>query len=110
MPLGLLCSMASRPLSRSRRCRPQLKVSPRQPVKSVVVLTGHTAREPVVMHPRVWDHEVPLVMSQVIQATGRRILHTWLVAPLDVHLHVFWRATLLFCVPWGFSPLRHLAK
>ena len=48
-------------------------------VKLVVVLTGHTAREPVVMHPRVWDHEVPLVMSQVIQATGRRILHTWLV-------------------------------
>ena len=68
------------------------------------------AREPVVMHPRVWDHEVPLVMSQVIQATGRRILHTWVVAPLDVHLHVFWRTTLLFCVLWGFSPLRHLAK
>ena len=81
MLLGLLCSMASRPPSRSRRCRLQLKVSPREPVKLVVVLTGHTAREPVVMHPRVWDHEVPLVMSQVIQATGRRILHTWVVAP-----------------------------
>ena len=27
MPLGLLCSMASRPPSRSRRCRLQLKVS-----------------------------------------------------------------------------------
>ena len=56
MPLGLLCSMASRPLSRSRRCRP------------------------VVMHPRVWDHEVPLVMSQVIQATdgGFCTLGSWL--------------------------------
>ena len=40
----------------------------------------HTAREPVVMHPRLWDHEVPLVMSQVFQATGQRILHTWVVA------------------------------
>ena len=88
LPLGLLCSMASRPLSRSRRCRLQLKVSPREPVKLVVVFTGHTAREPVVMHPTVWDHEVPLVMSQVIQATGRRILHTWVVAPLDVDLRI----------------------
>ena len=50
------------------------------------------------MHPTVWDHEVPPVMSQVIQATGRRILHTRLVAPLDVDLHIFWRTTLLFCV------------
>ena len=32
------------------------------PVRLVVGLTGHTAREPVVMHPSVWDHEVPLVM------------------------------------------------
>ena len=83
MPLGLLRSMASRPLSRSRRCRLQLKVSPREPVKLVVVFTGHTAREPVVMHPRVWDHEVPLVLSQVIQATGRRILHTWVYERQD---------------------------
>ena len=30
MPLGLLCSMASRPPSRSRRCRLQLKVSKKE--------------------------------------------------------------------------------
>ena len=35
---------------------------PREPVRLVVGLTGNTAREPVVMHPRVWDHGVPLVM------------------------------------------------
>ena len=110
MPLGLLRSMASRPLSRSRRCRLQLKVSPREPVKLVVVFTGHTAR---LLHPRVWDHEVPLVMSQVIQATGRRILHTWVVAPLDdspsriLENHSFVlrgpdRVGVLRMIPWGF--------
>ena len=29
-------------------------------------------------HLEVCDHEVPLVMSPVIQATGRRIVHNWL--------------------------------
>ena len=29
------------------------------------------------MHLEVCDHEVPLGMSPVIQATGRRIVHTW---------------------------------
>ena len=98
MPLGLLCSVASRPLSRSRRCRLQLKVSPREPVKLVVVLTGHTAGEPVVMHPRVWDHEVPLVMSQVIQATGQRIVHTWVW--LHLLLTFIYSGEPLFCSAW----------
>ena len=48
-------------LSLGRRC---LRV-PREPVRLVVVLTGHAAREPVVMHPRVFDHEVLLVMLMV---------------------------------------------
>ena len=52
-------------------------VSPREPVKLVVVFTGHTARELVVMFPVVNDHEVPLVMSPVMQATGWQIVHTW---------------------------------
>ena len=34
-----------------------VSVFPRGPVKLVVVLTGHTAREPVVMHPGLYDHE-----------------------------------------------------
>ena len=42
-----------------------IAVFPREPVRFVVGLTGHTAREPVVMHPSVWDHEVPLVMLSV---------------------------------------------
>ena len=41
----------------------RLRVSKR--AKLVVVLTGHTAREHIVMDPRVWDHEVPLVMLLV---------------------------------------------
>ena len=53
-------------------------VSPNKPVKLVVVFTGHTAREPVVMFLEVVnDHEVPLVMSPVMQATGWQIVHTW---------------------------------
>ena len=31
----------------------------------------------VVVYLEVCDHEVPLVMSPVIQATGRRIVHNW---------------------------------
>ena len=57
------------------------------------------------MHPRVWDHEVPLVMSQVIQATGWRIVHTWVVAPLDVHLHVRWSSCVCPLVDYTKSDL-----
>ena len=32
---------------------------------------------PVVVFLEVCDHEVPLGMSPVIQATGRRIVHAW---------------------------------
>ena len=48
-----------------------------RPVKLVVVFPGHTAGEPVVMYPGVYDHEVPLVMSPVLQATGWRMVLTW---------------------------------
>ena len=37
----------------------------------------YKAGGPVVMYQEVCDHEVPLGMSPVIQATGRRIVHTW---------------------------------
>ena len=56
---------------------------PREPVKLAVVLTGHTAGEPVIMFPGVYDHEVPLVMSPVLQATGWRIVHTWVYERQD---------------------------
>ena len=76
-----------------------------QESQSSWLLCLHTAREPVVMHPRVWDHEVPLVMSQVIQATGWRIVHTWVVAPLDVHLHVCWSSCVCPLVDYTKSDL-----
>ena len=56
-------------------CR--VSVFPRGPVRLVVVLTGHTAGEPVVMYLGVHDHEAPLVMFPVLQATGWRMVLTW---------------------------------
>ena len=41
----------------------------------------------------VCNHEVPLVMSPVMQATGWRIVHTFGLAPLDVDLSIMWRTT-----------------
>ena len=38
---------------------------------------GDTAGRPVVVYLEVCDHEVPLVMSPVMQATAWRIVHTW---------------------------------
>ena len=73
-------------------------VSPREPVKLVDVFTGHTAREPVVMFPVVNDHEVSV--GDVSSDAGDGMAdcaHLGLV-PLDVHLHAFWRTTLLFSV------------
>ena len=46
----------------------------------------YMAGGPVVLYLEVCDHEVPLGMSPVIQATGRRIVHTW------VSLHLAERA------------------
>lgn len=66
---------------------------PRGPVKLVGELTGYTPGEPVVVYPEVCNHEVPLVMSPVMQATGWRIVLTWGMAPLDVDLHVYWGTT-----------------
>ena len=39
-------------------------------------LTVHTARGPVVVYTEACHHAVPLVMSQVIQATEWRIVLT----------------------------------
>ena len=48
---------------------------PRGPVKLVGVLNFYTAGEPVVVYTEVCNHEVPLVMSPVIQATGWNSAH-----------------------------------
>ena len=66
---------------------------PRGPVKLVGELTGCTAGEPVVVYPEVCNHEVPLVMSPVMQATGWRIVLTWSMAPFDVDFYVYWGTT-----------------
>ena len=63
---------------------------PRGLVNLVGELSGKMAGEPVVVCPEVCNHEVPLVMSPVMQATGFRIVLTWSMAPLNVDLHVFW--------------------
>ena len=61
---------------------------PRRPVKLVGEPTGYTAGE-LVVSPEVCNHEFPLVMLPVMQATGWWIVLTWRMAPLDVDLHVF---------------------
>jgi len=66
---------------------------PRGPVKLVGELTGYTAGEPVVVYPEVCNHEVPLVMSPVMQATGWRIVLTWSMAAFDVDFYVYWGTT-----------------
>ena len=44
----------------------------------------------------------------MMQATGQRIVHTWVFAPLDVDLHIFWRTTsTVMRGPVGFGVLRH---
>ena len=47
-------------------------------VGGTAVFQGHASvyRGPVVVHLEVCDHEVLLVMSPVMQATGWRIVHT----------------------------------
>ena len=45
-------------------------------------LISCTAGEPVAGYAEVFIHEVPLVMSPVMQATGWRIVLTWIIAPL----------------------------
>ena len=57
-------------------------VFPSKPAELLGVFTGYMAGGLVVVYLEVCDHEVPLGMSPVIQATGRRIVHTW------VSLHV----------------------
>ena len=49
--------------------------------KAVQELTGYQKRVPVpvIVHLEVCDHEVLLVMSPVMQATGWRIVHICLV-------------------------------
>ena len=92
-----LSSLVRRCLARARqgllRRVPCLWVFPRGPVKLVGVLAAFTAGEPVVVFTEVCNHEVPLVMSPVIQATGWRIVLTCVMALLDFDLQVFGRAT-----------------
>ena len=52
-------------------------VFPSKPAELLGVFTGYMAGGPVFVYLEVCDHEVPLGMSPVIQATGRRIVHTW---------------------------------
>ena len=53
------------------------RVFPRGPVKLLGVFIGNTPEGPVVAYLEVCDHEVPLVMSPVMQAIGWRIVHIW---------------------------------
>ena len=57
------------------RCR--VGVVPSKPAALLGVFIDDTAGGPVVAYLEVLNYEVPLVMSEVIQATGRRILHKW---------------------------------
>ena len=80
--------------------------------------------------------KIQLLMSPVMQATGRRIVHTW----VRLHVYEYWLHLMftftysgeplqayriskfttvlrgpvgvgvLRLIPWGFSPFRHLAK
>ena len=49
-------------------------------------LISCTAGETVAGYPEVCIHEVPPVMSPVMQTTGWRIVLTWIMAPLVVLL------------------------
>ena len=59
-------------------------------------LTGHAAEEPVVMYPEVCIHEVLPETSPVMQATGWRIVLTWVMAPPVVPLHAVWRRMFFY--------------
>ena len=50
---------------------------PSKPAELLGVFIDDTAGGPVVAYLEVLNYEVPLVMSPVIQATGRRIVHIW---------------------------------
>ena len=52
-------------------------VFPSKPAELLGVFTGYMAGGPVVVYLEVCDHEVPLGMSPLFQATGRRIVHNW---------------------------------
>ena len=52
-------------------------VFPSKPAELLGVFTGHMAGRLVVVYLEVCDHEVPLGMFPVFQATGRRIVHNW---------------------------------
>ena len=47
-----------------------------KPAELLGVFTGYMAGGPVVVYLEVCDHEIPLGMSPVMQATGQRIEHT----------------------------------
>ena len=52
-------------------------VFPSKPAELLGVFTGYMAGGLVVVYLEVCDHEVPLEMSPMMQATGQRIVHTW---------------------------------
>ena len=50
---------------------------------------GDTAGGPVIVYLEVCNHEVPLVMSPVMQATEWQIVHTWVwFQPSDLDVEV----------------------
>ena len=59
---------------------------------------GPTAGGPIVVYLEVYDHEVPLVISPVMQATGCQIVHTWVWFHLI--LTFAYSGEPLFCSAW----------
>ena len=94
MPLGLLCSMASRPPSRSRRCRLQL-----------VEVTS------LLRFPSAYEGQDAVARKYCSSPTASAML-TFTFSGEPFRQSCVALLVLASCgmIPWGFSRFRHLAK
>ena len=113
MPLGLLCCMASRPPSRSRRCRLQFKVSKKEHLVCQPTSHQHGSVEvtSLLRIPSAYESQDAVARKYCSSPTAYAMLtFTYSGEPFRQSCVALLVLASCGMIPWGLSRPRHLAK